>query len=332
MPWTASSPARASSGGVPPAEVAPVNLEQTVFGMRFQNPVMLAAGTAGYGRELEGLLDLDTLGGMVTKAITPEPRGGNPPLRTAEYDAGMLNSVGLANVGLEAFRAAKLPWLADHLRRAHVLVNVAGKTVDDYVAVVEGLDDAEGFLGYELNVSCPNVKEGGAAFCARRDLLDEVVGAVRQRTERPLVVKLAPNLPDIAAVAETAVAAGADGLTLINTMPGLLFDLETREPVLGAGSGGVSGPAVLPIGVLAVRRAALRVDVPIIGVGGVRSAGDLIQYLLAGASLVQIGTATFGDPRAPERVLHGLRRHGHRHGISDVRALIGAGRFQEGKA
>ncbi|MFW5947379.1 MAG: dihydroorotate dehydrogenase [Gemmatimonadota bacterium] len=301
-------------------------LEQELFGATFGNPVLLASGTAGYGRELDGLLDLDRLGGLVTKAVTPEPRAGNPPLRAAEYGAGMLNSIGLANVGLDAFRAEKLPWLRDRLDRAQVLVNVAGATVEDYVAVVDGLDGEDGFLGYELNVSCPNVKEGGAAFCARRDLLHEVVAAVRARTERPLVVKLAPNLPDIAGTAATAVDAGADGLTLINTFPGLLFDPETRTAVLGAGTGGVSGPAILPMGVHAVWQAARRVDVPVIGVGGIRSGVDAVQYLLAGASLVELGTATFADPRAGERVVAELGRWGRRHGVARVRDLVGAGR------
>ena len=302
-----------------------MNLRQTIFGAEFANPVLLAGGTAGYGREVDGIIDLDRLGGLVTKAVTPEPRAGNPALRAAEYGAGMLNSIGLANVGLEAFRKEKLPWLRDRLRSARVLVNVAGAVVEDYIAVVEGLDAEEGFLGYELNVSCPNVKEGGAAFCARNDLLEEVVGAVRALTRRPLIVKLAPNLPDIGATAAVAVDAGADGLTLINTFPGLLFDIETRASVLGAGTGGVSGAGVLPMGVHAVWQARRRVDVPIIGVGGIRSADDAVQYLLAGASLVAIGTATFADPRAPLRVLDGLARFGGRRGVDDVRHLIGAG-------
>ncbi len=306
-----------------------MNLDQDVFGARFQNPVLLASGTAGYGQELDRILDLDALGGLVTKAVTPEPRVGNPALRAAEYWSGMLNSVGLANVGLDAFRAEKLPWLRDRLRAAHVLVNVAGGVVEDYVAVVDGLDGEEGFLGYELNVSCPNVKEGGAAFCARRELLHEVVAAVRARTRRPLVVKLAPNLPDIAGTAEAAVTAGADGLTLINTFPGLLFDLETRRSVLGAGTGGVSGPGILPMGVHAVWSVRQRVDVPIIGVGGIRTGEDAVQYLLAGASLVALGTATFADPRTAERVLRELRRYGRRHGISHVRTLIGTGRLDD---
>ncbi|NIS31915.1 MAG: dihydroorotate dehydrogenase, partial [Actinobacteria bacterium] len=238
-----------------------MNLSQELFGAVFQNPVLLASGTCGYGRELAAVVDLDALGGLVTKAVTPEPRGGNPAPRVAEYGAGMLNSVGLANVGLDAFRAEKLPWLADRLRRARVLVNVAGTSVEDYVRVLEALDPEDGFVGFELNVSCPNVERGGAMFSAREDLLAEVVRRARAATRRPLVVKLSPNVPDIGATAAVAVDAGADGLTLINTFPGLLFDPDTRRPVLGAHAGGVSGPAILPMGVHAVREARRRVDV-----------------------------------------------------------------------
>ena len=303
-----------------------MELAQTLLGGVFQNPVLLASGTCGFGRELAGVLDLEALGGLVTKAVTPEPREGNPALRVAEFDAGMLNSVGLANPGVDAFRAQHLPWLRDNLRRARVLLNVAGRTVEDYVRVVQAVDADEGFLAYELNVSCPNVKEGGAVFCAREDLLTGVVAAVRAVTRRPLVVKLAPNVPDIGRMAEVAVGAGADALTLVNTHPGLLFDLESWRPLLGAGTGGVSGPALLPIGVHAVWQARRRVQVPIIGVGGIRRGSDAAQYLLAGASLVQLGTASFADPRASARVLSELTGFMRAHRVSDVRELIGAGR------
>ncbi|HEX6588706.1 MAG TPA: dihydroorotate dehydrogenase [Longimicrobiales bacterium] len=304
-----------------------MNLGATLLGTGFANPILLAAGTAGYGSELDDIIDLDRVGGIVTKAVTPEPREGNPAPRAAEFAAGMLNSVGLANVGLERFRSEKLPWLASRLRRARVLVNVAGKTVEDFVTVVRALDGEPGFVAFELNVSCPNVKEGGALFCHREDTLTEVVAAARAATRRPLVVKLAPNMPDIGRIAEVAVAAGADALTLSNTFPGLLFDTDTRRPLLGAGPGGVSGPAVLPMGVHAVWQASRRVDVPLIGAGGVRTGDDVVQYLLAGATLVQIGTASYADPRAALRVLAEVERYCARHRISDIAELIGAARF-----
>lgn len=303
-----------------------MNLAQEIFGARFQNPVLLASGTCGYGEEFDGLIDLDTLGGLAIKAVTPEPREGNPPPRVAEFEGGMINSIGLANVGLDRVAEEKLPWLAGRLRRAQVLVNVAGRTVEDYVQVVQRLDPLPGFLAFELNLSCPNVEEGGAVFSTREDLLAEVIRTVRPFTRRPLIAKLAPNVPDIGRMAEVAVGAGADGLTLINTFPGLLFDLESRRPVVGAGSGGVSGPAILPMGVYAVWRARQRVSVPIIGAGGIRSGADALQYLLAGANLVEVGTALFSDPRTPGRVLSQLGRYGRRTGVADIRELIGAGR------
>ena len=302
-----------------------MKLDQELFGATFQNPVLLASGTCGYGEEFDRLLDIDGLGGLVTKAVTVEPRAGNASPRVAEFDGVMLNSIGLANVGLEAFRQEKLPWLANRLKRARVLVNVAGRSPDEYACIVRTLDAADGFVGFELNVSCPNVKEGGAVFSARESLLDEVVRAARGATIRPIIVKLAPNVPDIGRMAEVAVAAGADALSLVNTFPGLLFDVVTRRPVLGAVSGGVSGPGILPMGVHAVWQARGRVDVPIIGIGGIRTADDAVQYLLAGASLVQIGTASFADPRAALRVLFGLRRFGEANGVADIRELVGAG-------
>jgi dihydroorotate dehydrogenase (NAD+) catalytic subunit len=300
-------------------------LAQQLFGTTFQNPILLASGTCGYGAEYDEFFDIDRLGGIVIKAVTMEARAGNPAPRVAEFAGGMLNSIGLANVGVAAVAAEKLPQLAARLQRARVLVNVAGRTSEEYGELVRRLDDAPGFIGFELNVSCPNVKEGGAIFCSREDLLAEAVSAARAATGRPLIVKLAPNVPDIGRMAEVAVAAGADGLTLVNTMPGLLFDLEHRRPVLGAGSGGVSGAALLPIGVHAVAQARKRVHVPIVGAGGVRSAEDVLQYLLAGASLVQIGTALFADPRLPLRVLTNLQAYLQRARLTSVTELVGAG-------
>lgn len=302
-----------------------MNTAQELFGTTFQNPVLLASGTCGYGDEVADNIDLEELGGFVTKAVTPEHREGNPAPRVTEFAAGMMNSVGLANVGLEAFIREKLPWIRGEVRKARVLVNVAGRTTEDYLEVVRALDPETGFAGFELNLSCPNVKEGGAVFSSSPALLSEVVTAVRAITDRPLIVKLAPNVPDIGAIAQAASDAGADGLTMINTIPGLLFDTRTRRPLLGAGTGGVSGPAVLPVGVHAVWQARRRVDLPIIGVGGIRTGEDAVQYLLAGASLVQIGTASFADPRAALRVLSGLRRYLRRNRIRDLQEIIGAG-------
>jgi len=302
-----------------------VTFAQDVFGCRFQNPVLLASGTCGYGRELDEALDIDALGGLVIKAVTLEPRAGNAAPRVTEFHAGMLNAIGLANVGADEVAREKLPWLAGRLRKAHVLVNVAGATPEEYAAIIGKLEDAPGFVAYELNVSCPNVHEGGALFGTREDLLARAVRAARAATNRPLVVKLAPNVPDIGRMAEVAVEHGADGLSLINTFPGLLFDVRTRRPVLGNRTGGVSGPAILPMGVHAVWQARKRVSVPILGVGGIRTGEDAVQYLLAGASLVQVGTASFADPRAARRVLSDLERYMAANGVADVNELVGAG-------
>ncbi len=281
-------------------------LQQRIFGTTFQNPLLLASGTCGYGREVADVIELEALGGLVTKGTTLEERAGNPAPRVAEFADGMLNSIGLANPGAARCRAEQLPWLAANLTRARVLVNVAGLAVDEFARVIEVLDGAAGFIGYELNVSCPNVKMGGGLIGASRASLGEVVRSCRRATARPLIVKLPPNVPDIGELARVAEAEGADGLTLVNTLPGLLYDLATRRPVLGAGSGGTSGPAILPVGVHAVRDARRSVALPLIGAGGIRTAEDALQYVLAGASLVQLGTASFADPRSAERVLSGL--------------------------
>jgi dihydroorotate dehydrogenase (NAD+) catalytic subunit len=284
-------------------------LARQVFGRPFQNPILLAAGTAGFGRELDGVVDLERLGGLVTKAVSLAPRAGNPPPRVAEFPGGMLNSVGLANPGLDAVRARELPWLAARLRRAQVLVNVVGFTVGEYGDVVAGLDRCDGFLGYELNLSCPNTAagEGGIEFGADPAMVARIVAGCRARTRRPLVAKLSPMVPDLAAVAAEAIATGADGITVVNTMPGFLYD--RASPRLGQGSGGVSGPALLAIGLHAVRRVKERLpETTVIGVGGVGSASDVKQYLRAGASLVAVGTAQLADPRLPERLVAELER------------------------
>ncbi|HYL55503.1 MAG TPA: dihydroorotate dehydrogenase [Gemmatimonadales bacterium] len=273
-----------------------------LFEATFQNPVLLASGTAGFGREVLGVIDLDALGGIVTKAVTPEPRQGHPAPRVAEFAGGMLNAVGLANPGLEAVRDHELPWLARHVRRARVLVNVGGATVDDYVRVIERLTDLDVITAFEVNASCPNTSAGGLEFGATREGLGELVRRCRSATTRPIAVKLSPVLPDIAGMAEVAKQEGATAVTLVNTIPGALRDR------LGNGAGGVSGPALLPIGVLATRKVREAVDIAIIGVGGIRTARDAREYLAAGASLVAIGTAALADPRVPQRIARELAR------------------------
>jgi dihydroorotate dehydrogenase (NAD+) catalytic subunit len=262
--------------------------------------VLLAAGTAGFGREVDGVIDLDALGGIVTKAVTPEPRTGHPGPRVAEFVGGMLNAVGLANPGLEAVACDELPWLGRRLRRARVIVNVAGASVDDYVQVVERLTDHPAVTAFEINASCPNTAAGGLEFGSSPQGLASLVGQCRRVATRPLAVKLSPALPDIAAMAEVARGEGAAAISLVNTLPGALAGR------LGYGRGGVSGPALLPIGVLATIRVRERIDLPVIGVGGIRTAADAREYLRAGASLIAVGTAALADPRVPERIAREL--------------------------
>ncbi len=295
-----------------------------VAGIRFQNPVLLASGTAAYGREIAGVIDLEVLGGIVTKAVSPLPRNGAPPLRVVDTAGGMLNAIGLANPGVAAVRAHDLPWLAANLSRARVIVNVVGDTVEDYATVVTELASAEGIDGFELNVSCPNTKAGGLEFGADPCALADVVRGARAATRVPLFVKLSPALADIAGAARIAVDAGADAISVVNTLPGLVIDVERRRPALGFGTGGLSGAALLPVGVRATWMVRRAVDVPIVGVGGISSGTDAVQYLLAGASLVAMGTAALRDPRAPERVVRELELWCRAHGVRAVAELIGA--------
>lgn len=273
-----------------------------LFGVAFQSPVLLASGTAGFGREVQRVIDLDALGGIVTKAVTPEPRRGHPAPRVAEFPGGMLNAVGLANPGLMAVREHELPWLAASLRRARIVVNVAGASVDDYVRVIEGLTDLQVITAFEVNASCPNTSAGGLEFGATPEGLRELVRRCCRAATLPLSIKLSPVVPDIVGLARVARDEGAAAVTLVNTIPG------TLERRLGNGAGGVSGPALLPIGVLATRKVAAAVDIPVIGVGGIRTGRDAREYFAAGAMLVGIGTAALADPRVPERIARELAR------------------------
>ena len=304
-------------------------LQVQAAGLTFQNPIVLAAGTAAYGHELHGVVDLAALGGLVTKAVSPEPREGAPSPRVAEFRGGMINAVGMANPGVAAVRAEHLPWLARELPAVRKLANIVGFAVEEFAEVIEQLElslaaESAGALdGFELNVSCPNVKAGGMEFGADPDALRQVVGRARGVTRRPLVVKLSPALPDIARTAQIAVDAGADGLTLVNTIPGLVIDVERRRPALGFGTGGVSGTALLPVGVLATWKVRRVVKAPLVGIGGVSSADDALQYMIAGATLVGVGTAMLRDPRAPERIVHGLAQWCDVRGVSRIADIVG---------
>ena len=297
-------------------------LATTVAGIPFQNPVLLAAGTAAYGREINGVIDVESLGGIITKAVSVEPRAGASAPRVADFPGGMINAIGLANPGVDAVRGEHLPWLAK-LSRARVLVNVVGRVVEDFAEVVGALEGADGVSGYELNVSCPNTRAGGLEFGADPVALTTLIQRARAATSRPLFVKLSPTLPDVALIAKCAVDAGADGLSLVNTLPGLVIDLETRRPALGFGTGGTSGPGLRPVGVLATWKVRKAVRVPIIGIGGISTAEDVLQYVLAGASLVAVGTAALANPRIPERIVDDLGRWCAAHGVQALDALSG---------
>jgi dihydroorotate dehydrogenase (NAD+) catalytic subunit len=303
--------------------VAGSSLAVKVAGIQFQNPVLLAAGTAGYGRELAGVIDLDALGGLITKAVSLEPRHGAPAPRVAEFDGGMINAVGLANPGVDEVRREHLPWLAEHLDRARVLVNVVGNQISDFAGVVGALDSLDAVSAFELNVSCPNVKAGGMEFGADDASLTAVVSAARAMTGKPIFVKLSPTLLNIGKSAKIAAAAGADGITVVNTLPGLAIDVETRKPALGFGTGGVSGSGLLPVGVLATYKVARAVELPVIGVGGISKATDIVQYIIAGASLVALGTAAMQEPRLALRVVRDLEKWCSRHGVRSLAELRG---------
>lgn len=292
-------------------------------GIEFQNPIVLASGTAAYGRELHDVVDLERLGGLVTKAVSLAPRAGARAPRVAEFPGGMINAIGLANPGVDVVRDTELPWLATNLRAARVLVNVVGNAVEDFAEVIMRLADPAGVAGYELNVSCPNVQAGGMEFGADRDVLRALIERARAATRKPIVIKLSPTLGDLAGTAQVAADAGADAITLTNTLPGLVIDTETRRPRIGFGSGGVSGPPLLPVGVLATWRVSRVVSLPIIGLGGVSRGAHALQYIMAGATLVGVGTASMVDPRAPERIVDELTGWCRRHGVTSLDSVRG---------
>ncbi len=299
----------------------------TLCGIPLRNPVLAASGTFGYGVEFAAQVDLNQLGGIVVKGLSREPVTGNPPPRLWEAVAGMINSVGLQNIGVRAFVRDKLPALRRY--RTAVFANVFGYEVEDYVEVVSVLEDAEGLAGYELNVSCPNTRRGGIYFSSDPGLLAEVVEAVRRIAKRPVIVKLSPNVARIQPFARAAEQAGADAISLVNTFVALAVDPRTGRARIGAGFGGLSGPAIKPIALGMVYEAAQAARIPVIGLGGISTGEDAAEFLVAGATAVQVGTATFWDPAAPARIISELDRFLEEQKIGNVREIIGTLRLGE---
>jgi dihydroorotate dehydrogenase (NAD+) catalytic subunit len=297
------------------------DLATTLCGIVLRNPVLAASGTFAYGVEFEKLVDLDALGGLVVKGLSREPIEGNPPPRLYESASGMINSIGLQNIGVRAFVRDKLPALA-RLRTA-VFANVFGNQVEDYLEVLRVLNDHAGLAGYELNVSCPNTSHGGIYFSSDPALLAEVVAAAKRVSTRPLIVKLSPNVGAIEPLARAAEESGADALSLVNTFISLAIDARTRSSRIGAGFGGLSGPAIKPIALRLVYQAARAVKIPVIGLGGIASGEDAAEFLIAGASAVEVGTATFWDPRSPLRIAGELATFLRRENIARAADLVG---------
>jgi dihydroorotate dehydrogenase (NAD+) catalytic subunit len=299
--------------------VTPPQLEVSLCGINLCNPVLAASGTFAYGVEFERMVDLNALGGFIVKGLSREPMDGNPPPRIWESAAGMINSIGLQNIGVRAFIQDKLPALAK-LKTA-VFANVFGNATEDYVEVVRALEADDGLVGYELNVSCPNTSHGGIYFSSDPVLLAEVVSAVRAVAKRPLIVKLSPNVARIEPLVHAAVDAGADAISLVNTFVAL--DARARRPRIGAGFGGLSGPAIKPIALRLVYEAAQAARIPVIGMGGIASGEDAAEFLVAGATAVEVGTATFWDPTSPLRIARELEQFLRKEKIASVRELTG---------
>jgi len=274
--------------------------------LRLKNPVMTASGTFGYGREFGHLIDLNGLGAIIVKGISLEPSKGNPPPRIIETPCGMLNAIGLENVGLQAFLSEKLPFLKT--LDTPVLVNIYGKTIEEYEALASGLDGVDGVRGLEVNISCPNVKAGGVAFGVDPRTAYEVTAAVRRRTDLPLIVKLTPNVTDIAQIARSVEEAGADAVSMINTITGMAVNIHTRRPRLANVTGGLSGPAIKPVALRMVWQAVRVLNIPVIGVGGIMTAEDALEFIVVGATAVQVGTANFIDPHGTMDIIDGIER------------------------
>jgi dihydroorotate dehydrogenase (NAD+) catalytic subunit len=299
-------------------QLAPQNKK----GLKLANPVMTASGTFGYGMEYEHLFDIQKLGAIVCKGTAHEPWEGNPQPRIAETDNGMLNSIGLQGIGVDALIKEKTPVWAGW--QVPVIVNIVGRTIENYTEVARKLDKAPGVAGLELNISCPNVKEGGAEFGASPETAAKVTAAVRKATTLPIIVKLTPNTGEIVRIAQATAAAGADALCLINTVKGMAINTKTRKPLLGNTYGGLSGPAIKPVALYMIFEVSKTIDIPIVGCGGITNAEDAIEFFMAGATAIEVGTASFMNPRAPMDVLDGIEKYLRENKIEDIRELIGA--------
>ena len=298
------------------------DLRTSIGKLELANPVMTASGTFGYGTEFADFVDLDKLGGVIVKGTTLHHREGNPYPRMAETPSGMLNAVGLQNKGVDYFCEKIYPTIKDY--KTNMIVNVSGSAIEDYVATAERINALENIPAIELNISCPNVKQGGMAFGVTAKGAEEVVSAVRKAYDKTLIVKLSPNVTDITEIARAAEAAGADSVSLINTMLGMAIDAERRRPVLSTITGGMSGPAVKPIALRMVWQVAKAVGIPVVGLGGISNATDAIEFLLAGASAIEVGTANFMDPAVTGKIVDGINEYLDRHGFASVKDIIGA--------
>jgi dihydroorotate dehydrogenase (NAD+) catalytic subunit len=299
----------------------PIDLSVTIAGILLQNPVMTASGTCGYGEELTPFLDLNRLGALVTKGVSLLPSAGNPPPRIVETPSGMLNAIGLQNVGLKEFVEKKLPFLRQF--RMPIIVNCYGKSIEEYTELCRRLDAAEGVSGLEVNISCPNVKEGGICFGTDARQAHTLVRAVRGATALPLIVKLSPNVTDIALIARSVEEAGADALSVTNTFTGMVIDIETCRPLLANITGGLSGPAIRPLSLRMVWETVKAVSIPVIGLGGIMTAEDALQYLITGARAIQLGTALLVNPDAPLRIVAGIEAYLRARNIPAVTDIIG---------
>jgi dihydroorotate dehydrogenase (NAD+) catalytic subunit len=298
------------------------DLSVSFAGLRFRNPVIAASGTFSYGVEFEDVVALEKLGGFVVKGLSREPMPGNPPPRLFETAAGMLNSIGLQNIGVEAFISEKLPHIRK-LKGVNAIANIFGNAREDYEAVIRRLNEVEGLTAYELNVSCPNTKAGGIAFGTDPGMLMELVAMCKSAARRPLIVKLSPNVTSIGTMARAAADAGADAISLVNTFTAMAIDAETRKPRIATVTGGLSGPAIKPIALRMVYEASHSVDVPVIGIGGISTAVDIVEFMLAGAAAVEVGTANYWDPCATEKLVDALESWCFEHNIEKITDLIG---------